>query len=198
VSEDHARLSIHTESQLFGRGAPVQFGTGFALPAEFTATIEDHRLPFDVVLNVRVEDGEPHITAMTLNRRESGPPIAARDLRLVPLRRFLDASVEAVLMRVEQTRPGHYRISPAGEDDRVRRQERAENKAGTPRRRTDAVTIEREARQAMQLWGEARERDDEWRKRPTEFVAHRLNVSRATAARRLKWARAHPEGEEEP
>lgn len=198
MSEDHARLSIRTEWQLFGRGAPVQFGTGFALPAEFTAIIEDHRLPFDVDLHVRVEDGEPHITTVTLQRRESGPPIAARDLRLVPLRRFLDASVEAVLMRVEQTGPGHYQISPADEDDRVRRHEGAEDKAGTPRRRTDAVTIEREARQAVQLWEEALERDDEWRRRPTEFVAYRLNVSRATAARRLKWARAHPEGEEEP
>lgn len=186
--DEEPTTEITTSYQLFGKGwgVPQRISPGRAVPAEFACTIDTRTLPFVVTLEVAVGDGLARIDAVSLKRRPSGPPIAARSLRDVPLKRFLDASLAAAELRVEETAPGHYRLAPAGDKEFTDAAlKRAAHTAARRRTRTDART---DVDRAIALFEEALT-DEEWRRKPTMYVADQMHVSRSTASRLLRRAR---------
>jgi hypothetical protein len=176
-------LGVTDEGAALG---PQVFAPGRIVPPVFTATIDDPAMPFIVRMKVHVNGSNALIDALSLHRWEGDPPIGSRALRHVPIKRYLAAALVKAQLKIEETSPGHYQISPRSEKEEDELGERAATTASRRRVRvTDPDEIRAEIERAGQLRAEALS-DEEQRRRSTLYVAERMHVSRAKAARLLK------------
>jgi hypothetical protein len=88
------------------------FGKGYALPRRFTETIDARNLPYIVEIEVEFEDDRLVPISVSARRKPRGQPISSDGLRRLPVKGLVRQMALMNLMKVDETSPATYRISP--------------------------------------------------------------------------------------
>ncbi len=169
----------------------VVLGADVLMPATYTALVDDSGMPFQVRLDIEVdEESGPQCRMVSVEAREG--TLSAEQVRRLPLARFVRLSAQAVAFRRADTGGGLAR--PQGEAQRRAAGDGVVDagKRGAARRRRIPVTDELLGNVASVYQGHQegrRRRTPGARIAPTLGVAAEFNVSRATAARWIAEAR---------
>jgi hypothetical protein len=153
------------------------------LPARFGADIDDDELPYVVELEVRVVDGRPTCSRLTLLQRDGGAPVTSRELRGVQLSRYLALAAGAHAMRftTEGMAAGSVAVEPMWGEEVVVRRTDVEKPSPGRRPLTDD-----HLKKVAQIYREA-QRDG----RPTSAaISAELSGATATVSRWVGEARA--------
>lgn len=109
----------------FPRSKRVDIGGGFSVwsPCAVVVT-EDPSTPYDVKLELAIEDGRFEVQQLTATRKPGGPPLTTEQLRLVSVAKIAARAVAQVMPEIVQSAPGAFQIggeapSPADELEHV-------------------------------------------------------------------------------
>lgn len=170
-------MKIHTRFNPL-TGGLVPLGEGLAVPGQFVAVVDDDTLGHLVTLEVvTAPPAAPRCSSITVASRDAdGPPVDGRALRQIPVAEYVKRAVSAVAMTVEDNGNGTFTISPAAGVDHQATTAAYQVAGGRPGGNLALVA---------NVYKEAHRRGEA----PTAAVATVLNVSRATAGRRINEAR---------
>lgn len=76
---------------------------GYALPSRFSAAIDADWLAYPVELELVAAESKVRCVGLTLNARDGGKDVAARDMRKVPLGECIRLATTAALRPIERT-----------------------------------------------------------------------------------------------
>lgn len=176
-----------------GAGGGIVQG-GVVLLGPYSVVVDDRQLDAELELQVDAHDGRLAVRELVLRRRPGGPAPTAATLRSVALDSYLARSLEQLppgqLGSARQLAGGHTFVSPARgrQEEEVRKVRRASSSpSGAEVRRQQLERVAKHYRHALEL-----QPDDDvagWRRRPTQYVAHKEHVSRGRAGDLLTEAR---------
>jgi hypothetical protein len=84
---------------------------GVAIPAAFTATIDDSRLPCLLMIDVAMEGLRPVCVRVEATRRAAGPPLTNANMRL-PLAQLARQAALLIMSKATPGKPGSYGLDP--------------------------------------------------------------------------------------
>lgn len=156
-------------------------GERFELVREYEVRFSDPAIPYEIEMEVRVEDGAPRCHELRVSRREGGPPITGEGLRRLPLGRILErAAPLAARVRTGRKRGPVVRTVRTHDDIRDFYAEWRLSKHRRPRSVDDELL-----RRVAEVYRAAQRRGDP----PTATVAQVLHGSRSSAGRWVMLAR---------
>lgn len=168
------------------------------LPPRYTAIFDHADWPL-VEVDLRVRNRQLEMEQVQFRRRPQGPRLQVTALRAVPLQSLIEDTIPILLTKVEETSPGHWKstLVAFGSPRDARRSRIEANAVAVNRRRGTQPDRRVRAAEALKVWREAEDRDDEEKKRtsPVQYVMKALSVSRPVAYRlRAEGLAAEQEG----
>lgn len=200
-------FTLRLQAGKLGRGGGVVQG-GAVLLGPYRVAVDDPELDADLELQVDAYDGRLAVSELVLRRRAGRPAPTATTLRRVALDSYLARSLaelppgqlgsgrslddpsKPVPTEDDEPTP-NTRVSPAR--GQQQRQPARQARRVTPRPRDPAERLQllqevvKLYRHALQLPPEGD--PDGWRRKPTEYVARRVHLSRGHVGRLLTEAR---------
>lgn len=165
-----------------GFPSPEPYGEGLALWRDFSATVDYDEWPI-IDLGIRVSDRTVHLEEVTFRRRPEADSLKASSLR-VPLAQILQYVIEVAVMKVTETAPGSYKITPVRDGDHGSLDAAISYSRRQPRGARRVYT-NTEARKALSLYRKAKKSGQ---KNPFGWVGNQLHVSRSAAYAMVKHA----------
>jgi hypothetical protein len=163
--------------------APYRGIGGIVVPSPYQVTVTGRpRLPYDLVIDVVVEDGELACERLELHRKPNGTAITMAKVRKIPLGRLLRNTVPILKASPSKQEPGVLEVEPVEEG-----QDLSEAYRPRPPRKQRGLIDSETLRQVAQTYQAAQAAGESGR--PIQAVMSKLHVSRATAYRHLKLAK---------
>jgi len=202
-------FTLRLQARNLGRGGGVVQG-GAVLLGPYRVAVDDPELDADLELQVDAYDGRLAVRELVLRRRPGRPAPTVTTLRRVALDSYLAQSLAELppgqlgtgRSLNDPTKPvtldsngepeRHTHVSPARGKQQQQLASRTRRATPRPRDAAQRLQLLQEVvelyRHALQL---APEGDpDGWRRKPTEYVARRVHLSRGHVGRLLTLARA--------
>jgi hypothetical protein len=95
-----------------GLRRPVHWRGDLYLPPVFQITEDHPTLPFTVEIVAEVNKGEVSCASLKVNKKEGGPPVVARHLRVLSLPYMLEKGAMAIALKGEEVE-GSISLEPA-------------------------------------------------------------------------------------
>lgn len=160
-------------------------GADLRMPPRYTATFDEPTWPL-VEVDVLVRDRRLEMERVQFQRRPDGPRVQVATMRSIPLQGLIEETIPLLLARVEETSPGHWKLTPVVfATPRDTRRSRIEARAISVNRRRGGAQPDRAARaaEALEVWQKAEDLGAERTKPTHRYVMDALNVSRTVAYR---------------
>jgi hypothetical protein len=106
--QEQTRVSIVASGRQVFDFVPI--GPGLAVRRTFTVQIDNPAWPL-IELDIRMEQGHPVLGRVEYRRRGDNP-MHIRELRTIPLRKLMDLAVRFTAVRVEETSPSNFKLTP--------------------------------------------------------------------------------------
>lgn len=156
-----------------GAGDWTSIGDGLLTPVHFTETVEaGPECPYDVELTVEVVNHRPRCRHVTISAH-NGQAVTSAGLRTVKLHELVARVTSGRTLTIRETAAGGWEIGPPGADELL----------GAYAVASDAP--DRDLAAVARVYAEAVDTGQ-----PTEAVRAAFNISKSTAQRRVREARA--------
>lgn len=155
-------------------GEWTSIGDGLLTPLRFTVPMEDEPgCPYDIDLTIEIDNRRPMCRELTVRAREGGEAVTTVGLRTIRLRELVAVATASRTLSISETDDGGWVISPPDHHEFM----------GAYAVASDAP--DRDLAAIARVYTEAVESGQ-----PTEAVRAAFNVSKSTAQRRVREARA--------
>lgn len=165
----------------------VRISEHIAIPSRFTARIDDLAFPYILTLQIAAPFvGRPRCVGMQVDPRLESEFVDGAGLRSLRLGKIVDLCCRAASFQIKPTNsPEHVLVSALPVELNNAFQEAWQENYGREKRKRGIS--DDDLREVARLYREALQSDNS---ASTKFVAHKMNVSRSTAARWVQKARS--------